>query len=152
MNIRKVNISDRNEWARMRNSLWPGRLEELYKEIDVFLSNKSKIIKEVFVLDTGSNKLGGFLELNTRNMIEISDTGEVPFVEGWFVDAALRGKGYGKLLMDAAEKWSCENGFDKLISDTELDNINGISAHKALGFEEVGRTVLFIKKLNGKTY
>ncbi|MEW6195957.1 MAG: GNAT family N-acetyltransferase [Bacteroidota bacterium] len=148
MKIRRAEISDRDEWARMRNTLWPGSLVEHIKEIDEFFSNKSKIIKEVFVLDTGNNMLGGFLELNTRNMIEINDTDIVPFVEGWFVDEALRRKGYGKQLMAAAEKWSCKNGYDKLISDTEFNNINGISAHKALGFEEVGRTVLFIKKLN----
>ena len=36
MNIRKVNLADRDEWARMRNSLWSDILEEYLEYIDKY--------------------------------------------------------------------------------------------------------------------
>lgn len=44
-------------------------------------------------------------------------------------------------------EWAKECGFKELASDAELENTDSINAHKALGFEETGRTVCFIKRL-----
>jgi aminoglycoside 6'-N-acetyltransferase I len=63
------------------------------------------------------------------------------------VDGDLRGRGYGRQLVQAAELWALENGFDELASDAELANMDSITAHRPLGFEESGRIVCFIKKL-----
>jgi aminoglycoside 6'-N-acetyltransferase I len=68
-------------------------------------------------------------------------------VEGWYVDGDLRGGGYGRQLIQAAERWAIEHGFDELASDAELGNMDSIAAHQAVGFEEVERLVCFIKKL-----
>jgi aminoglycoside 6'-N-acetyltransferase I len=147
MNVRQANPSDKNEWGRMRNSLWPGSVQEHLDDIDKYVSNAVIDIVEVFVLERGNRALGGFIELNVRNYAEGSQSTRVPYVEGWYVDSDLRGRGYGKRLVQAAERWAIENGFDELASDAELGNPDGIAAHQAVGFEEVGRIVCFIKKL-----
>lgn len=147
MNVRNITIADKDEWARMRKLLWPGSPEEHYKVIDQFFSDGTKYVTEVCVIDAGDGKLVGFIEINLRSLVDASDADNIPYVEGWFVDKEFRGKGFGKLLMEAAEKWSLDNGFCELVSDAELDNVNGIAAHKALGFKEVERTILFVKKL-----
>ena len=147
MNVRRVNSGDRNEWARMRNALWPGSLEEHLDEIDKYFSKGEIEIAEVFVLERGDGELGGFIELNLRNYAEGSQSTKVPYVEGWYVDGDLRGRGYGKQLMQAGETWAIENGFAELASDAVLDNSDSIAAHKSLGFVEVERIVCFIKKL-----
>jgi aminoglycoside 6'-N-acetyltransferase I len=131
----------------MRESLWPGSPEEHLEEIDRYFSNGERGLVEVFVLERGNGELGGFIELNLRNWAEGSLSTQVPYIEGWYVDADLRGQGYGKGLVDAAERWAIEHGFDELASDTELENTESIATHKALGFEEVERLVCFIKKL-----
>ena len=91
--------------------------------------------------------MGGFLELNVRNYAEGSRANRVPYIEGWFVTADLRGRGHGKQLIETAEQWALKNGYNELASDAELENEASIAAHKALGFTEVDRVVCFIKQL-----
>ena len=131
----------------MRNSLWPGTLEEHLEDIDKYFSNKKTDIVEVFVLERGGKDLGGFIEINVRNYAEGSHAMRVPYIEGWYIDKDLRKHGHGKSLVQAAEQWAVEHGFSELASDSEIENVNSIAAHKALGFKEVDRIVCFIKKL-----
>ena len=131
----------------MRNFLWPGSLKEHTDEINKYFSNEETDMIEVFVLEKTPGKLGGFIELNVRNYAEGSVSPKVPYVEGWYVDEDLRGRGYGRQLIKAAETWAIENGFNELASDAELQNPDSIAAHKALGFREVERIVCFLKKL-----
>lgn len=147
MIIRKVTLEDRESWEQMRNQLWPDLIEQHRKEIQKFFDGKQFDISEVFVLDLPVNKLRGFIELNIRNFAEGSSSDRVPYVEGWFVDASERGKGFGKQLMIAAEEWARELGCDELASDVEMKNDVSIAAHTALGFEETCRVVCFLKKL-----
>jgi aminoglycoside 6'-N-acetyltransferase I len=74
----------------------------------------------------------------------------VGYVEGWYVDPDLRGKGVGRTLVSRAEIWAREMGFTELASDAELRNDGSIRAHHALGFHETFRLVHFVKPL-GKT-
>jgi hypothetical protein len=39
MKVRKVNLNDRQEWARMRNLLWNSSKEEHLVEIDQYFAN-----------------------------------------------------------------------------------------------------------------
>ncbi len=82
MNISKVNLPDRDEWARMRNSLWTCSLKEHLEDIDKYFSKEEIDIVEVFVLERSSGKLAGFIELNVRNYAEDSDSVKIPYVEG----------------------------------------------------------------------
>ena len=147
VNIRIAKFTDREEWARMRNALWPGSLSNHLRDIDRYFSKDETDIVEVFVLARTTGKLGGFIELNVRNYAEGSQSAKVPYIEGWYIDDDIRGNGYGKRLIETAEAWTLENGFEELASDAEIENANSIAAHKALGFREVERIVCFIKKL-----
>jgi len=147
MKIRKVKKEDRDEWARIRNELWPESPEEHLNEIDHFFSHREDNDQEVYVLSRESGKLGGFIELRIRNYAEGTSSPEVPYLEAWYVDPDLRGKGYGEKLMSTAEQWALEKGFNELASDTEIDNELSMKIHKKLGFKEVDRIVCFLKKL-----
>jgi aminoglycoside 6'-N-acetyltransferase I len=68
-------------------------------------------------------------------------------VEGWYVDPAMRGKGVGSLLIEQAEYWARDRGYSELASDAQINNHLSIAAHGKLGFEEVERSVAFIKRL-----
>jgi aminoglycoside 6'-N-acetyltransferase I len=147
MKIRDVREGDRDEWGRMRAVFWQGMLENPTKEIDRFFEKQDTGLVKIFVLERTGGTLGGFIELSLRNYAEGSLAPKVPYVEGWYVDEELRGCGYGKQLMQAAESWAMEKGFDELASDALLENADGIAAHGALGFREVERLVCFIKQL-----
>jgi aminoglycoside 6'-N-acetyltransferase I len=53
----------------------------------------------------------------------------------------------GGALVRAAEAWSRARGCAEMASDTEVENARSAAAHRALGFEEVGRVLLFRKSL-----
>ena len=91
--------------------------------------------------------LGGFLEAGTRKYAEGCDTSPVGYIEGWYVDEDLRGKGIGKALVKAAEDWTRLQGLTEMASDTWLDNEVSIQAHLKMGYEETERLVHFAKKL-----
>lgn len=147
MRIRKVIPTDRIEWGRMRHALYKGSKNELLAQIDQFFVGQSHNIVDVFILERDNGYPGGFIELNIRNYAEGSTSAQVPYLEGWFIDEDLRGKGLGKQLMQTAEKWALDKGFNELASDAEIDNTISIKVHKALGFDVVDRIICFHKKL-----
>ena len=147
MIIRKVTETDLNAWTEMRSELWPESKNSFEKELAEFFAGTSIDIVDTFVIELESGALAGFIELNIRNFAEGSRESRVPYVEGWFVRADSRGKGYGLALMQRAEQWAKEGGFAEIASDTELDNERSITLHKKFGYEETERVVCFLKKL-----
>ena len=148
MKIRSAQPSDAQQWAAMRDLLWPDSREAHLADIARFWAGQSAGMVEVFVIDRQQEgQLGGFLELNVRHYAEGSDNDRVPYVEGWFVAADCRGRGWGRKLIEAAEQWAIVHGYNELASDAEMENHGSIAAHKALGFAEVDRVVCFLKPL-----
>ena len=74
MKIRKVNVTEKDEWARMRNTLWPSSIKEHLEDIEKYFSNFEINTVEVFVLTRSGGKLCGFIELNVRNYAEGSSS------------------------------------------------------------------------------
>lgn len=147
MIIREATIADSQEWGRMRTLLWADTDDEHASEIAEFFAGESIDIVQVFVVQREDGRLAGFIEINVRNFAEGSRSPEVPYIEGWFVDADVRGKGYGRKLMQRAESWARDAGFSELASDTEIENTASIAIHQKLGFKETDRVVCFLKKL-----
>ncbi len=147
MVVRKATQSDVPHWARMRDALWPDSISTNTIEIEQYFSNQANHIKECFLVIADETPVG-FIELNIRSYAEGSDQAEIPYVEGWFVDATYRGRGLGKSLMDEAETWAKAKGFTEIASDAELNNSGSIGAHNKLGFEETDRIVCFLKQLD----
>jgi aminoglycoside 6'-N-acetyltransferase I len=58
-----------------------------------------------------------------------------------------RGRGVGRALMAAVERWGRAQGCHELGSDAQADNDVGAAAHRALGFEDVGLVRCFRKDL-----
>lgn len=150
MHIRPITPQDADEWSRMRTDLWPDTNDGHKAEIAAYFDGTSIDVVEVLVIDREAEAkgLGGFLELNLRNFAEGCLLPEVPYVEAWLVDEDLRNQGWGRSLMQAAEKWASARGYEQLASDTTPDNEKSITAHKALGFKEVERVVCFLKDLD----
>jgi aminoglycoside 6'-N-acetyltransferase I len=149
MRVRKITAADQAEWLRMLDALWPGDMDEHQQETALFFGPGSPHITEAFVLERDNDRLAGFLQLNLRPYAEGCTDSPVPHIEGWYVDADVRGQGYGGQLVQAAEQWALVNGFHEVTSDTWLDNEASINAHLALGFEEAERIVCFVKPLVG---
>jgi aminoglycoside 6'-N-acetyltransferase I len=148
--VRPVEPRDRPEWLRLLLGLYPGSTTTDHAAaIEAFLAGSEiaeLVPSAVFVAERDGDGLCGCLELSVRDYAE-GCAGATPYVESWFVDPDHRGRGVGRLLMQAAEDWAREHGYPEIASDTLLDNRRSQSAHRALGFEEVERSVHFRKTL-----
>lgn len=143
--IRRAMNADKPEWLRMRLLLWPdGTAESFSKDMDGLLAGP---LTPVFVAARPDGSLGGFLEAGTRAYADGCESSPVGYIEGWYVDADLRGAGIGKMLVQAAEEWARSQGLTEMASDTWLENDVSIRAHLKMGYEEAERLVHFVKKL-----
>lgn len=147
MKVREATEKDIGEWTRMRCSLWPQYLDGHEAEIRLYFEGNSKKIQNIYVLEREESKLGGFIEMSIRNCAAGCKSSPVPYLEGWYVDKDLRGRGLGALLVSYVEKWSRKNGYQEMASDANIENSQSINAHKALGFTEVERIMCFVKGL-----
>ena len=145
MTIREIVESDRSDWVRLREALWPGSLSDHDEETRMFFE-KGLELPVVFVAEA-SGRLVGFLELDFRKYAPGCRSSPVAFIEGWYVEPALQGQGVGRALMEAAKAHARAAGHHEIASDVEIDNTHGIAAHRALGFEEIERVVYFRRSL-----
>jgi aminoglycoside 6'-N-acetyltransferase I len=101
----------------------------------------------VLVIDLGAGRLAGFVELALREGVDGAARETTAYVEGWYVEEALRRKGWGRKLIAAASSWARARGMVELASDAELWNDGAIAAHAGVGFRETFRVVQFLKRL-----
>ena len=144
--IREVAESDRASWVRLREALWPGALSDHDEETRKHFENPASV-PVVFVAEAHETVVG-FLELDYRKYAPGCSSSPVPFIEGWYVEPALQRHGIGRALIEAAEQWARAAGHCEIASDTDVENADGIAAHRALGYQEAERVVCFRRSLD----
>ncbi|TDO29220.1 aminoglycoside 6'-N-acetyltransferase [Sediminibacterium goheungense] len=131
--------------AQLATALWPDA--DLAEMIAYYQALAQSSTATCYLLQEENDYIG-FIELNTRvDYVEGSDDAPVAYIEGIYIHPAYRHKGYGRLLIAAAEAWAKTRGLTQLCSDTEIENDESIGFHKANGFMEVSRIVCFVKHL-----
>jgi aminoglycoside 6'-N-acetyltransferase I len=146
MTIRQILERDRPDWVRLRESLWPGSLSDHDVETLRYFQEQSET-PIVLVAET-DGRVVGFLELDLRKYAPGCQSSPVAFIEGWHVEAAFQRRGIGRALVAAAEARARAMGHVEIASDSEVDNAEGIAAHRALGYQEVERVVCFRRSLD----
>jgi aminoglycoside 6'-N-acetyltransferase I len=144
MIIRSITSSDRRDWVRLRDALWPGALSDHESETRTYFEQTNP--PPVFVAER-DGRVVGFLELDYRKYAPGCAASPVPFIEGWYVEPELRHRGIGRALVAAAETYSRAAGYDEIASDVEVGNRDGIAAHRALGYQEIERVVCVRRSL-----
>lgn len=147
MQIRPAKPEDAEAWEKMRDALWPSRPGEHAAEIAGFFATGWVLPTQCFIAFDAAGKAAGFVEISIRPYAEGCHSGNVAFIEGWYVAPQWRRKHVGRQLVETAEAWALEQACTELASDTELDNDVSAVAHMALGFEEVNRSINFRKSL-----
>ena len=145
MLIREIVESDRDQWVHLRHALWPGSLADHEDETRSFFEKRATA-PIVFVAEA-KGRLGGFLELDFRKYAPGCTSSPVPFIEGWYVEPGSRGRGIGRALIEVAEARARAAGHHEIASDAEIKNVQGLAAHRALGFDEIERVVCFRRSL-----
>ena len=143
MAVRPLRTSDHAEWVRLRQLLWPDPPASLMADVERFHERGvlGGLPTNVFVIDRGDGRLGGFLELSSRPFAQGCVSAVVAYVEGWYVDEDLRGSGCGRRLIQAAEVWARENGLQEMGSDCWATNTRSLFAHHAVAFQVASELV-----------
>ena len=143
--VRRAAATDKPEWVRMRQLLWPDApIEMLEYDLDEILADPRQ---EVFIASRADGKLVAFIEASLREYAEGCETSPVGYIEAWYVDENIRGQKLGREMIVTAENWARQKGCSEMGSDTWLENEASINAHKKTGYFEVDRLVHFLKKL-----
>ena len=101
-----------------------------------------------FLAFTDGGEPVGMIDARVRNYAEGAPNLCAAYVEDLWVKPEQRGKGIAKALLHHVERWAREQGLDWLGSDARHDNEPSQSWHRANGFEETERLVIFGKPLS----
>lgn len=130
--------ADFKEWVNMRHALWRYHMKFVLRaEMKDIFAQFEAGTRMVYLAKDGM-EYAGFIELSLRETAVACTTSPVGFIEGWFVKEAYRGKGVGKMLVQAGEEWAKKMGCTEMASDTTTRYFPlSPTAHKALGYEVV---------------
>jgi aminoglycoside 6'-N-acetyltransferase I len=149
--VRPARPLDRDQLALLRHALWPDSpAEEHGEELTAILAGKSLGIlpMAILVAQESEGTLVGFLEVGLRSHADgCSEFRPVGYVEGWYVAENHRAEGIGRELLKAAEDWARKQGCIEMASDAAIENQLSQRVHEAVGFEVVGRSVMYRRKL-----
>ena len=143
IHVRPAELSDKSEWLRMRQALWPNSEPH---DVDRFFQGEAKEPELVLVAEL-NGQLHGFAELSIRAYAEGCATDHVAYVEGLYVDPNFRKQGVSRTLIEAGETWALSRGCVEFASDAKLENELSARVHERLGFQEVGEIRCFRKPL-----
>jgi aminoglycoside 6'-N-acetyltransferase I len=149
INVRFAQPADAPRWVALRQDLWPdAKPREHAAEVSAFFAGTLVEPEIVLVAEGLDGAVLGFVELSRRASAEGCRTSPVAYVEGWYVDPAVRRRGVGRALLGAAEQWARQQGCLEIASDTEVENTASAAAHHALGFDESAVIRCFRKVLH----
>ena len=149
--IRPAVRSDLEPLANLCHALWPeSPRDEHWQELTAILAGRAPSTLPLihFVAEAPDHRVVGFLEAGMRSHADCCDTSHpVGYIEGWYFEEEYRRQGAGRLLVEAAEDWARGHGCGEMASDSLIENELSERAHRRLGYEVVGRSVLYRKPL-----
>ena len=126
--LRQVEIGDAAEIARLGTELgYPADAGQMLPRLQAALGDESR---HVFVAAAG-NGLLGWIGVERRSTLETGDKVEIVSL---VVDAQARRLGVGQALVEAAEAWARQQGFDALMVRSNAARIESHPFYQGLGF------------------
>ncbi len=145
--IRLVEKKDFSIWIELRYELWQYHtIKELENEAQKIFKNLDAT--PVFVSESNDGEITGFAEFSIHETALGCETKNIGFIEAWYVKPEYRRSSIGRMLIENGEHWAISKGCSEMASDTNPTYPISAAAHKALGYEEVGRK--FVEKIYGE--
>ena len=145
MTLHELSDDNYQDWVRMRYRLWEDSPADCAAAYIVYLEQltENRALNLIATSDSGSPI--GFLEASLRtDYVPGADLAPIWYVEGIYTEDHARKQGVARALVDGLIE---RVGVSKLASSCDLDNEESRLFHEAIGFQEVGRHINFIKHL-----
>jgi len=140
--VRRADMDDLADISRLAEQLgYPNSLEDMQKRLQVILSNPEQA---VFVVDTASKKVAGYIHALKHVFIEVDP---VVDVGGLVIDEQYRRQGLGKILLAAVESWTMEVGYKHIRLRSNIIREASHQFYKNMGFSINKTQYSFIKTL-----
>lgn len=145
LTVRQADENDADAVTRLALELWPDHdFDELKAEMEDVLG----MAQAAFFLLMHSDTPVGFAQCQLRHdYVEGTESSPVGYLEGIYVQPALRKRGGAAKLLAACENWARVQGCSEFASDCELTNEQSLRFHLHAGFTEANRIICFTKKL-----
>ena len=145
MIVRRATAADHPAWAAMLSRLHP---DQSAAEFEAELATLTALPEPyIGFIAVDEDKRVGVIDLRVRNYAEGAPDLVAAYIEDLWVEPAHRRSGVARALLAAAEDWAREEGHNWLGSDALIDNRRSHDWHRAAGFEELERLVVFGKPL-----
>ena len=143
MIVRQATRDDHPTWAAMLARLHPGQgPAEFERELAALPADFVG-----FIAFSDEGEPIGMIDAWIRNYAEGAPDQRAAYVEDLWVEAEHRRSGVASALLAAVEQWARDQGLTWLGSDALIDNALSHAWHKASGFREIERLVVFGKPL-----
>lgn len=143
--IKTASVADSKALAELAILMWGGHtIDELTADFAEIIGSDTAVCFIKYIDDTPI----GFAQCGLRfDYVEGTESSPVGYLEGIFIKEEHRNTGYAKELLRACEQWAKSKGCREFASDCELNNINSLKFHLAMGFEEANRIICFKKEI-----
>jgi GNAT superfamily N-acetyltransferase len=127
-----------NQWDDLPNEI---TVDRIFDKITKITQTQLKTV--IFVVETNLQIIG------YAYLTEVLFLGLNSFIElqSMLVDKSHRGKGIGKSLLLHSEKWTKENGYNKLMLSSRVQLENAHKFYKSLGYTIAKQSYFFQKIL-----
>jgi len=134
--------------AELAIQMWNNHtLSELETDFSDVIRNENAVCFIKYVEDQPI----GFAQCQIRyDYVEGTETSPVGYLEGIFIQEEFRHKGFARELLWECEKWAAGKKCSEFASDCELNNVDSLKFHLAMGFDEVSRIICFKKNMRLK--
>jgi GNAT superfamily N-acetyltransferase len=149
MNVREATLSDAAALAALSTQLgYPSTADQTAERLRVLQVRPTDavLVAEEAAGAEGDNAVTGWLHVSAVLFLESPPFAEVA---GLVVDEAHRGKGTGKLLLEAAARWAQEHGYSKLRVRSNLVREAAHRFYEREGFRRVKTQVVLDRELGG---
>lgn len=144
MMIREAHYEDIPTLVALAMPIWESTPGELADEFEEWMLDQETAI---YVVDLEEGVIGWAQVALRYEEVEGASTYPIAYLEGLYVCAPYRSKGYGRELVASCEAWARSQGCEELASDCLLENTQSAAFHLGVGFQEVAQVRCFVKDL-----
>ncbi len=140
--VRRASLRDADQLAGLSSQLgYPISKTELTRLLEDLELDSDH---EIFVLEDQEGQICGFVHVLVAKRIFLEGFAELG---GLVVDQACRGEGYGKQLLEAAERWSANKGMGEMRVRSNVTRTVARDFYLGQGYLDNKKQTVFLKIL-----